>query len=164
MKKFLYVLILLLFSCGEFRKENNRFDRMMVLSSDTTYINDISWKMDNLLETFYQDSLQFSIDQPKQLKINQLNAILEDLEDLKVNYYARKNPYIQELNFCKKWQIVLFRRQIQQCDICIDTNSMLMSIRDSIFKISREKFYKSATLKEVYPKSIFLTTNIIVVN
>ncbi|MGJ1458020.1 hypothetical protein [Sphingobacterium multivorum] len=156
MKQFFYIFTLLLVSCGEFKKEDNRFDRMIVLSSDTSYINDISWKMDNLLEIFYQDSSQFSIIKPKQLKNNQVDSLFKDLDELKVYYYARKNPYIQEYNFCKKWQIVLFREQIQQCDICIDTNSMLMSIRDSIFKINREKFYKSKALKEVYPKSFFL--------
>jgi len=129
-----------------------QYDEVMILSSDTSYVNDISWQMDDLLDGFYQDSSVFSIANAQTMKASRVEDILRDLNRLKVKYYARKNPYIRELNFCKKWQIIFLKQGVQHCAICIDTTSMLMSVKDSIFKLEKGMFYNNVSLKDFYPR------------
>lgn len=151
MKRLIYVLFPVLLGCGNSSKENSQYDKVMIFSSDTSYVNDISWQMDDLLSGFYQDSSNFSIGRAKTMKASRVADILHDLDHLKITYYARKNPYIKEFNFCKKWQIIFFKQEIQQCAICIDTTSMLMSVKDSIFKIESDRFYNNVSLTDFYP-------------
>jgi hypothetical protein len=131
--------------------KNIQYDEVMILSSDTSYVNDISWQMDDLLDGFYQDSSVFSIGNSQTMKASRVEDILRNLNHLKIKYYARKNPYIREFNFCKKWQIIFLKQDVQHCAICIDTNSMLMSVNDSIFKLERGMFYNNVSLKDFYP-------------
>ncbi|SPZ83657.1 Uncharacterised protein [Sphingobacterium multivorum] len=59
MKRLIYVLFPVLLGCGNSSKENSQYDKVMIFSSDTSYVNDISWQMDDLLSGFYQDSSNF---------------------------------------------------------------------------------------------------------
>ncbi|WP_426790639.1 hypothetical protein [Sphingobacterium sp. WOUb80] len=151
MKLLIYLLLPLLLSCGNNMK-NRQYDKVMIFSSDTSYVNDISWQMDDLIDGFYQDSSKFSIGRAKTMKASRVEDILHDLDHLKIKYYARKNPYIREFNFCKKWQIIFLKQGVQHCAICIDTTSMLMSVKDSIFKIESDRFYNNVSLKDFYPR------------
>lgn len=154
-----FLLILSLLGCEDRRRENNLYDKVMIFSSDTTYVNDISWEMDDLLKLFYQDSLKFSIDSAKKMNADRLLLILQDLDRLKENQYAKKNPFIREFNFCKKWQIILLKQGVQKCAICIDTNAMLMSVKDTVFMINRAEFNRNESLRDLYPKKEVFDVN-----
>lgn len=151
MRFYYYILIILISGCSNVGENSTSIDKIMIFTSDTTVFEDVGPGSDDLMEIFFRDSSKFSSTRPVYMKQDTLEEIVYSINNIKRMASSKKNIYIPEHNFCKMWQIVFFHENIRNCVVCVNDDSNLMSINDTIFQIDQNITIKNSGLKKLLP-------------